>query len=154
MDQSEEAAQGLRLQGLSGINVEDLGRCLATALAESSDLLDVAEQVATALEDLANRDALQAGRHAPGAGTYSPTFEPPLDASLDHYIGMLSDDSSKTGATLNELAPREAEVITLKVRHSPHQATLRDSALQLLPDTDSHRSMDEPPGPGLPPLFR
>ena len=36
--------------------MEVLGRRLVTALAESSDLLDVAEQVATALEDLARED--------------------------------------------------------------------------------------------------
>ena len=52
----EEAAQNLRLQWLSGLNMEVLGRRLVTALAESSDLLDVAEQVATALEDLARGD--------------------------------------------------------------------------------------------------
>ena len=45
-----------------------------------SDLLEVTEQAATALEDLAigdRGDALQAGHQAPGAGHYSPTFEPP-----------------------------------------------------------------------------
>ena len=66
--ESKEAAQGLVLQGLSGLNVEVLGRSLATALAESSDLLDVADQVATALENLAKGNALQTGHHAPGAG--------------------------------------------------------------------------------------
>ena len=87
--ESDETAQGLRLQGLSGLNVEVLGRRLVAALAERSDLLDVAKQVATALEDLARGDrvdALQAGHQEPGAGHYSPTFEPPPDTGSDHSI--------------------------------------------------------------------
>ena len=48
----EEAARGPGLQGLLGLNVQALDRTLAAALEESSDLLDLAEQVATALEEL------------------------------------------------------------------------------------------------------
>ena len=60
--------------------MEVLGRRLVAALAENSDLLDLAQQVATALEDptIGNRgDALKAEHKAPGAGHVSPTFDSP-----------------------------------------------------------------------------
>ena len=133
--------------------MQGLGRRLVTALAESSDLLDVAEQLATALEDLARGDQgdiLQAGHHAPGAGPYAlqPHLRAALIASSDHSIGMLSDHSGETGDTPNELAHQGADVITLRARHSTQQVTLHNSVIELCPDTDSGRSLDQVLGPG------
>ena len=60
---------------------------------------------------------------------------------------MTTNHPSKTGATPGGLTPQGAEVITLKARHSTQQATLRDSVIELRPDTDSNGSTDGPSGP-------
>ena len=113
--------------------MEVLGRILATALAESSDLLDVADQVATALENLANRNAIQTEHHAPKAGTYSPALEPHLDISPDLSIGMLPNHPSKTGANPCGLAPQGAKLITLEAQHSTQRERCATPSLSYAP---------------------
>ena len=105
-----------------------------TALAQNNDILDVAKQVATSLEDLAGGvqgNALQTGHQATGAGSYSPItlHDSNIKLRLTTDSGHSMDKPLELGSEpAGELLPHKhgeaepaLELLTPQRQHPSHQ---------------------------------